>query len=97
VTDAESGIAKAQAAIATYVSALQAHAAAHQAEVTAAQALIAKAVPAATASADQAAAIVLTASSDADSLTVFLGKYWRWAVGLVAVGILAYAYHHGVL
>lgn len=81
----------AQTKIASVVSALQAHAAAHQAEVTAAQALIAKAVPAAPAAADEAAAFVLTGASWTQGVVNFLGKNWRYLVGALAIGVIVYA------
>jgi hypothetical protein len=79
------------------VSALQAHVdahnadiAKHQAEVTAATALIAQASPATTVKADTAAAYVLTSSSQVQGVVNFLGRNWRYVVGVAAVGIVVF-------
>lgn len=68
------------AALTAHVEAHNAEIAKHQAEVDAAAALIAKASPASTASADQAAAFVLTSSSQVQGVVNFLGRNWRWVV-----------------
>lgn len=83
--------ATAEAKIAGLVATLTAHAAAHQAEVDAAQAVIAKAVPAATARASEAAAFVLTSNSKVQGLVNFIGKNWRYVAIALAVGVIGYA------
>lgn len=81
------------------VGALNAHIAAHEAtivahqkEVSAAEAIIAKAIPAAPVQADNAAALILTSSSQVQGVVNFLGKNWRYVVGAIALIICAVGY-----
>lgn len=83
------------------VAALQAHVAAHnadiakhQAEVDAATVLIGQASPDSTPKADQAAALILTSSSQVQGVINFLGKNWRYVVGAAALAVVAYGYFH---
>lgn len=88
------------AAKATVTKVVQAHltahqqaVAAHQAEVSAAQALLAKADPTATATATEAAAVILTSSTQVQQIVSWLGKNWRYVVAVIAVGLIAYGWH----
>ena len=74
--------AKAQvvAALQAHVDSHTAEIAAHQAEVDAAAKIIAQASPATTAKADQAAAFVLTGSSQLQGAINAVGRNWRWFV-----------------
>jgi hypothetical protein len=83
------------------VAALEAHVAAHQAdidkhqaEVDAAKAIIAKASPASTVKADQAAAYVLTSAGWVQGGINFLGRNWRYIVGAASLVVAAYGYFH---
>jgi ATP/maltotriose-dependent transcriptional regulator MalT len=98
IANAEALITSLNSKLATVVGTLNAHIAAqeaaiaaHTAEVSAAKALIQKASPGTTAAADNAAAIILTASPQVQGVVGWLGKNWRYVVGAVCVGIIAYA------
>lgn len=78
--DAAKAKAQVVAALDAHVAAHNAEIAKHQAEVDAAAKLIASASPSSTAQADQAAAFVLTSSSQVQRVVNFLGKNWRWVV-----------------
>lgn len=84
--------AKAQvvAALVAHVAAHQADIDKHQAEVDAATAIIATASPASTIKADTAAAYILTSPSQVQGVVNFLGRNWRYVVGALALGIIAY-------
>jgi hypothetical protein len=87
--------AKAQvtSVIQAHLTAHQQAAAAHQAEVNAAQALLQKADPTATAKATEAAAIILTSSSQVQGVINFLGRNWRYVVAAIALGLIMWGWH----
>lgn len=98
VTDLVGDVTKAKgqvvAALNSHIAAHQAEIAKHQAEVTAAMAIVAQADPAATPKADQAAAYILTSASWVQGGVNFLGRNWRYVVGVASLGVVAYAYFH---
>lgn len=108
ISDVGSEISKIEAEYtskkAALVAAIQAHIASHQqaaaqhaAEIAAAQTALASAVPAASTTADQAAAFVLTAPKWSQQALVWIGNYWRYPVlGGILAGI-AYAIHEGMV
>jgi maltodextrin utilization protein YvdJ len=85
------------AVVQAHVTAHQQAAAAHQAEVSAAQALLAKADPTLTPTANQAAAIILTSSTQVQDVIIWVAKQWRWLTLGVSVAMLAYGFHAGLL
>ena len=90
VADVTAAKAKVVSALQTHIAQHEAAVAAHQAEVNAAQALIAKAVPTSSPSADQAAAFILTSSSQVQGIVRFLGRNWRYVVIAGCLGVVAY-------
>lgn len=83
--------------IQTHIADHQKQAAAHAAEIAAAQAVLAKAVPQASPTADQAAAFVLTAPSWAQRVVNFVGRNWRYVVLTGIVGGVAFGLHAGLV
>jgi uroporphyrinogen-III synthase len=85
--------AKITSVVQAHVVAHQQAVAAHQAEVDAAQALLAKADPTATPKATEAAAIVLTSSTQVQGVINFLGRNWRYVVVAIALGLIIWGWH----
>lgn len=90
IADAEAVKTKVVTALNAHVAAHQADIAKHQAEVDAATKIIAVASPASTVKADTAAAYVLTSSSKVQGVINFLGRNWRYVVGALAIGVVAF-------
>lgn len=90
VGDAEKAKGQIVTALQQHVAAHQADIAKHQAEVDAATAIIAQASPGTTVKADTAAAYVLTSASWVQGGINFLGRNWRYVVGVLALGVIAY-------
>ena len=88
--DAAKAKSQVVAALNAHVAAHNAEIAAHQAEVDAAAKIIAQASPATTASADQAAAFVLTSSNQVQNVVRFLGRNWRWVVIALSLAVATY-------
>ena len=70
---------------------------AHQAEVDAATALIQKAVPNASNSAANAAALVLTAPKGVAAADGWIAKNWRYLIIASVVAIVVYGFTHGMI
>ncbi len=85
---------KIKSALNAHIAAHAATIAAHQKEVDAASALIATASPATPAKADDAAAIILTSSTQVQGVVEFLGKNWRYIVAGVLLVVAFAGYHY---
>lgn len=96
-SDYSSAKAKIVAVVQAHIDANTAAAAAHQAEVDAAQVILTKALPSATPTATSAAAIILTSAGWVQRTVNFLGKNWRYVVAGVAVLVIGYGVHAGLV
>jgi len=90
--DAAKAKAQVVAALQAHVDAHTADIARHQAEVDAAAKIIALASPTTTAKADQAAAFVLTGSSQLQGVVNFVGRNWRYFVIAASIATTGYGW-----
>lgn len=92
VGDAEKAKAQVVAALQAHIDAHTADIAKHQVEVDAAAKIIAAASPQTTAKADQAAAFVLTGSSQLQGVINAVGRNWRYFVIAGSLATSAYGW-----